>query len=124
MQETLRADRWLWFARFFKSRTLAAEACSKSRIRVNGRALSKPHQPLRAGDVLTFSQGDAVRVVRLTALGTHRGPANEAHTLYEDLAPLARRPGRIPMPDVYRKPGTGRPSKSERRLIERLQGRK
>ena len=124
MRETLRADRWLWFARFFKSRTLAAEACSKRRIRLNGKVLSKSNQPLRTGDVLTFSQGDAVRVVRLTALGTRRGPADEAHTLYEDLAPQPQRPGTILLPDVPRKPGTGRPSKSDRRLIERLRGRK
>lgn len=123
MPETLRADRWLWFARFFKSRTLAAEACAARRIRINGKVLSKTNQPLRTGDVLTFSQGRAVRVVRVAALGTRRGPADEARSLYEDLAPEALRPRATPPPTVRREPGTGRPTKSDRRAMERLRGR-
>ena len=120
MAETLRADRWLWFARLFKSRTLAAEACAARRIRRNGRVLGKSNQLLRAGDVLTWADDARVRVVRVVAIGTRRGPAAEARTMYEDLSPAAT--PRTPTP-IRRAPGTGRPTKTERRAIERLRGR-
>ena len=123
MPETLRADRWLWFARLFNSRTLAAKVCTARRIRLNGKVLSKSNQPLRPGDVLTFSQGDAVRVVRVAALGIRRGPADEARALYEDLAPEAPRSGKMPPPPVRREAGAGRPTKSDRRAMDRLRGR-
>jgi ribosome-associated heat shock protein Hsp15 len=82
----IRLDKWLWHARFFKSRSLAAAACTGP-MRLNGQRVAKPAQTVRPGDVLTFAQGSAVRVVRVLAPGTRRGPATEAQTLYEDLAP-------------------------------------
>jgi ribosome-associated heat shock protein Hsp15 len=84
----LRLDRWLWHARFYKSRTLAAGACSSGRIRVNGVPNTKSHRQLKPGDVLTFPHGPHIRVVRVLALGSRRGPASEARLLYQDLAPL------------------------------------
>ena len=84
--EGLRLDKWLWQARFFKTRPLAAQVVQKGRIRINQVRVSKPHYRLRPGDVLTFPQGKVIRVVRVLALGTRRGPAPEAQTLYEDLA--------------------------------------
>ena len=86
-----RVDKWLWCARFFKSRTLAAKACHDGRIRVAGQALTKAHHPVKVGDVLTFPLGPNIRVVRVMALAMRRGPPAEARTLYEDLAPLAKR---------------------------------
>lgn len=86
-EESLRIDKWLWQARFFKSRGLAAKICERGRIRLNRQPVSKPHQRIRVGDVLTFPQGKLVRVVRIAALGIRRGPAPEAQTLYEDLSP-------------------------------------
>ena len=89
-QETQRLDKWLWFARFFKSRTLAAKACDGERVRVNKAVVAKAHQAIRVGDVLTFPQARDIRVVRVLALGARRGPATEARGLYEDLtAPAA-----------------------------------
>jgi ribosome-associated heat shock protein Hsp15 len=82
----LRLDKWLWQARFFKTRPLAAQLAQKGRIRINQVRVSKPHYRLRPGDVLTFPQGQTIRVVRVLALGTRRGPASEAQALYEDLA--------------------------------------
>jgi ribosome-associated heat shock protein Hsp15 len=82
----LRLDKWLWQARFFKTRPLAAQLAAKGRIRINQMRVNKPHYRLRPGDVLTFPQGQTIRVVRVLALGTRRGPASEAQTLYEDLA--------------------------------------
>jgi len=116
---SLRLDKWLWYARFFKSRTLASRLCAAGRVRINRRVVDKAHAMLRAGDVLTFPQAHAIRVVRVRVLGTRRGPAAEAAMLYEDLAPpeLARSETAAP-----RAPGAGRPTKSDRRAIERLKG--
>jgi ribosome-associated heat shock protein Hsp15 len=82
----LRLDKWLWQARFFKTRPLAAQLAQKGRIRINQVRVSKPHYRLRPGDVLTFPQGHTIRVVRVLALGTRRGPASEAQAMYEDIA--------------------------------------
>lgn len=90
----LRADKWLWQARFFKSRALAAEAISAGRCRLNGNPMLKPGHAIAAGDVLTFAQSGRIRVIRVLALGVRRGPAGEAQGLYLDLdAPTASNPG-------------------------------
>lgn len=81
----LRLDKWLWQARFFKTRALAATLAGRRRIRVNSVIITKPHYRVRPGDVLTFPQGRTVRIVRVLELGVRRGPASEAQTLYEDL---------------------------------------
>lgn len=81
----LRLDKWLWQARFFKTRTLAATVAGKGKIRINRMLVTKPHYKVRPGDVLTFAQGRDIRVVRVVALGERRGPATEARTLYEDI---------------------------------------
>lgn len=82
-----RIDKWLWSARFFKTRALAAKACHDGRIRVSGQVLTKAHYAIKIGDVLTFPLGPHIRVVRVTAFAVRRGPAAEARGLYEDLAP-------------------------------------
>ncbi len=88
----LRIDKWLWQARFFKTRGLAAKAVAAG-VRVNGQRTDKSHALVRPGDALTFKQADRVRVVRVEALGTRRGPAPEAARLYADLdAPAPDRP--------------------------------
>ena len=83
--EGLRLDKWLWQARFFKTRALAAQVVGKGRLRINQAIVTKAHHRVRPGDVLTFPQGRIVRVVRVLDLGSRRGPASEAQTLYEDL---------------------------------------
>jgi ribosome-associated heat shock protein Hsp15 len=85
--QKLRLDKWLWQARFFKSRTLAAEVIAEGHVRVNGTRISRPGRDISAGDTLTFPQGNRIRVVRITALGLRRGPATEAQALYLDLEP-------------------------------------
>ncbi len=82
---TLRIDKWLWQARFFKSRALAAELAEDGHLRINGQPTRKPGHAVGVGDVLTFPQGQRIRVVRVVALGYRRGPANEAELLYLDL---------------------------------------
>lgn len=81
----LRLDKWLWQARFFKTRDLAAEMVAGGGLRLNGQHCAKPGHGLGAGDVLTFAQGARIRVVRVLALGQRRGPAEEAQGLYLDL---------------------------------------
>lgn len=86
-----RVDRWLWFARFFKTRSGATRLVNAGRVRIGTggatRRIVKPSQTVVAGDVLTFPQGRRIRVVRILAVGERRGPAAEARTLFEDLAP-------------------------------------
>lgn len=81
----LRLDKWLWQARFFKSRSLAAELIEAGAVRVNGTRVSRPGRDVATGDVLTFPQGPRIRVVRILALGLRRGPATEAQELFLDL---------------------------------------
>lgn len=81
----MRLDKWLWHARFFKSRTLATRFIEKSRCRLDGRVIDKPHTTVGAGMVLTFALGARIKVVRIVALGDRRGPATEARTLYEEI---------------------------------------
>lgn len=107
----IRLDKWLWFARFFKSRSLASKTVADGRVRVNGTRVSKPSAAVRVGDLLTFSQGRAVRVVLVLDLGDRRGPASEAQMLYEDRSPPP--PERAPENPRY--DGGGRPTKKQRR---------
>lgn len=109
-RQTIRLDKWLWQARFFKSRSLAAGVVTSGRVRIDGNPVSKPARAVGAGDVLTFTQADATKVVRILDLGTRRGPAPEAQALYEDMSvPVERRPYN---PGGDRK---GRPTKKDRR---------
>jgi ribosome-associated heat shock protein Hsp15 len=85
--QKLRLDKWLWQARFFKSRTLATEVIAEGHVRVNGTRISRPGRDISAGDTLTFPQGNRIRVIRVLALGLRRGPATEAQGLYLDLEP-------------------------------------
>ncbi len=87
MSETLRIDKWLWHARFFKTRTLAAKVVSAGHVRVNAERVKKPSTNIKAGDGLSFMQGRTLRIVRIAALGDCRGPAAEAQLLYTDLTP-------------------------------------
>lgn len=114
--EAMRVDKWLWHARFFKSRSLAAEVVSGGRLRVNGAHARKPATPVRPGDTLTFAQGGAIRVIRITALSVRRGPAAEARGLYEDLDP--------PKPPEPGSPvsAPGRPDRKARRAARESKG--
>ncbi len=85
----LRLDKWLWQARFFRSRGLAAETVALGSVRVNGTRVSRPGRDVTPGDTLTFPQGHRIRVIRILALGMRRGPATEARSLYLDLDPVA-----------------------------------
>jgi len=116
----LRVDKWLWHARFFKTRSLAAKAVTGQGLRVNGQRVTKASTMIKPGDVLTFAQGEHIKVARVLALGTRRGPAPEARMLYEDMSPpvlpRAERAASAPT----RPKGAGRPTKADRRAIDAL----
>jgi ribosome-associated heat shock protein Hsp15 len=116
----MRLDKWLWAARFYKSRSLAHAACEGGKVDVNAQA-SKPSRTIRPGDRVELTLGEWRREVVIKALADRRGPAAEARALYEDLSPPPPRVQR-PLRAVARGPGLGRPTKRERRLHDRLRG--
>jgi ribosome-associated heat shock protein Hsp15 len=119
VMEEVRIDKWLWAARFFKSRTLAAAACAGGKVDVNDQSV-KPSRLVRPGDLLKVTLPRVRRVVRVVALSERRGPGAQAALLYEDLTPAPPpREARVPAP-FYRPPGAGRPTKRDRRLMGRL----
>jgi ribosome-associated heat shock protein Hsp15 len=121
MSESLRLDKWLWHARFARTRSLAAKLVAEARFRINGNPTEKAHHAVRTGDVLTFPLGPHIRIVKVLALGVRRGPAPEARTLYEDLDPPQPKPPVAKDPPVaVRDDGAGRPTKRERRATDRL----
>lgn len=125
--DTLRLDKWLWHARFFKSRTLASAFCEAAGVRIAGQPVRKAHYPLRVGDVMTFRHGPHIRILKVVALSARRLSPALARDLYEDLAPPPPRGERPPDPpdppaSGARAPGSGRPTKAEGRAIARLKG--
>ena len=124
----LRLDKWLWYSRFFKSRTLATKLCQLGRIRINETVIGKSKTLISEGDILTFPKGSNIRIIKILKLGKRRGPALEAETLYEDLSPpLARKELEdIEKKDIRTAPvaererGSGRPTKIERRATDKL----
>ena len=123
-----RLDKWLWFARVAKSRTIAATAISDGKIKVNRVRADKPSHAVKVGDVITSRMTRMVRVLRIAALGQRRGPAQEAQALYEDLtpAPLGARAGGAQPSSAWgqREAGSGRPTKRDRRLIDGFKDRR
>ena len=86
MAETLRLDKFLWFARIVKTRGLAQEPAEQGRLRIDGRVIDKAHAPVRIGDVLSFALRGSVRILKVEALPARRGPPAEARALYTDLS--------------------------------------
>lgn len=110
MTDTQRLDQWLWHARFFKTRGLATKLVAAGQVRIDGARVSKPAHAVRPGLTLTFPQAKRIRVVRIEALATRRGPAPEAQALYTDLTPVEET-----VPANPRYEGKGRPTKKDRR---------
>lgn len=126
-----RIDKWLWFARLAKTRTLAAGLVTSGRIRLNRAKVAKPSTPVKPGDVITASLGRRVRIVKIMDVGQRRGPATEAATLFEDLTPTdhtVRSEDGVRSTQstavAERPQGAGRPTKRERRLTDLWRGRR
>ena len=122
----MRLDKWLWAARFYKTRSLAADEIDKGRISVNGQ-VAKPSRELRPGDMLDLRQGPVRRTVRVMGLSAVRGPAPQAQLLFEETADSllartqaaeARRLAAEPALSITE----GRPTKRDRRELDRAQG--
>ncbi|EIM76718.1 RNA-binding S4 domain-containing protein [Nitratireductor aquibiodomus RA22] len=118
--ERQRIDKWLFFARVVKSRSLAARLAQAGRVRVNRNKIEQAAYQIKVGDVLTISLDRRILVYRVLAPGARRGPAEEARTLYEDMTPPAPPKEAVtaavpPKRDM----GAGRPTKKERRALDR-----
>ena len=121
---TLRIDRWLWAARFFKTRSSAAAAVSGGKVHLNGQR-TKPAKAVRVGDRLDVRRGDNRWEVTVLATAERRGPASEARTLYEEAAESVER--RVREREARRErrlaaaagAGAGRPTKRDRRILDR-----
>lgn len=119
-----RIDKWLFFARVVKSRSLAAKLAQAGRVRINGEKSGQASDLVRPGDTLTITLERKITILRVLRPGERRGPFEEARTLYEDISPAPAPPDRL-LPDAVapiRDAGSGRPTKKERREIDRLQG--
>ena len=119
-----RIDKWLFFARVVKSRSLAAKLASAGRVRINRDKASQPSDLVKPGDVLTITLERRILVYKVLDAGKRRGPAEEARLLYEDLSPPPVPKGDAPLDAMVprRTAGSGRPTKRERRETDRLRG--
>ena len=116
-----RIDKWLFFARMVKSRSLAQLYVQNGSVRVNGERVAQPSFGVKAGDriELSLERRDVILIVR--APGDRRGPFEEAKLLYEDLTPPPNETKRLTrFEQALRAPGSGRPTKRDRRAIDRL----
>lgn len=120
-----RIDKWLFFARIVKSRSLAAKLVEAGKVRINREKTVSPSHAVRPGDVLTVTLDRDVRICRVLSPGERRGPAPEARLLYEDLTPPAPAKDGSPeeLPQAVRPEGAGRPEKRDRRTIDQLKRR-
>jgi len=116
-----RLDKWLFFTRLQKSRSSAQKAIETGDIRVNDARITQPSHALKAGDIVAVSLDRRDTIVRVLLPGVRRGPYEEARLLYEDLTPAAV-PGEKPnaFEQATRERGSGRPTKKERRDVDRL----
>jgi ribosome-associated heat shock protein Hsp15 len=120
-----RIDKWLWHARVVRTRSAAAALAASGHVRVNGQRIDMPSRAVRLGDVITVALDRSVRVLKVAGFAERRGAAETASMLAEDLsqasgeARLQPAAGRAP---AGREPGTGRPTKRDRRAIDRLFG--
>ena len=119
-----RLDKWLFFARVVKSRSLGAKLADSGRVRINRDKATQAADQVKPGDVLTMTLDRRILVYRVLDPGVRRGPAEEARTLYEDLSPPptpkdSSVPNAIP---ALREAGSGRPTKRERRELDKLRG--
>lgn len=121
-----RLDKWLWHVRVAKTRTLVATLVTEGCVRVGGNRIDKPGYAVKPGDVITIVLRNGVRVLKVTGFAERRGDSTAAAALFEDLAPPEPRGPRVREEAVpvgeRREPGSGRPTKRDRRLTDRLKG--
>ncbi|HUV33154.1 MAG TPA: S4 domain-containing protein [Devosiaceae bacterium] len=120
-----RLDKWLWFARCARTRGACQKLIGDGRVRLNGTRTASNAAPVRTGDVLTLTLRSRIRILRVAATGERRGNAAAAAELFEDLSPVlppAARP-LTAFEQAIRPPGSGRPTKRDRRVTEKMRAR-
>ncbi|MGB0695416.1 MAG: RNA-binding S4 domain-containing protein [Rhodospirillaceae bacterium] len=116
-----RLDKWLWFARFCKTRSLAQKLCTGGHVKRDGASLTKPSAAIHIGDQLTLTLGPVRRRVVVLGLGARRGPAPEAQQLYDEPEPAERLIDPLAEGPAFPGPkSAGRPGKRDRRALQRL----
>ena len=121
MTERIRLDTWLWYARFYKSRSLSSKAILNGKLRINSNKITKPATKVKTNDVLTLNYVNEIRIIQIQSLGSRRGPASEAQSLYIDLTE-----DRIGSSNVKskieksKKDSNKRPTKKDRRLLDKI----
>ena len=121
MIEKIRLDTWLWYARFYKSRSLSSKAILNGKLRINSNKIKKPATKVKTNDVLTLNYVNEIRIIQIQSLGSRRGPASEAQSLYIDLTE-----DRIGSSNVKskieksKKDSNKRPTKKDRRLLDKI----
>ena len=121
MTEQIRLDTWLWYARFYKSRSLSSKAILSGKLRINSNKITKPATKVKTNDVLTLNYIYEIRIIQIQSLGSRRGPASEAQSLYIDLTE-----DRIGSSNVKskieksKKDSNKRPTKKDRRLLDKI----
>ncbi|UXN02985.1 RNA-binding S4 domain-containing protein [Bartonella sp. HY406] len=124
LPDRLRIDKWLFFSRLLKSRSLAAELANSGKIRVNKQKIDKASYLVKADDVLTISYNQRIRTIKIVALGERRGPAVEAQKLYQDLTPVETAEEKLARQALEAQTQTGpRPTKRDRRQLDNLQNK-
>ena len=121
MTEKIRLDTWLWYARFYKSRSLSSKAILSGKLRVNSNKIIKPASKVKINDVLTINHVNMVRIIQVQILGARRGPASEAQKLYNDLSE-----DKMGVPNIknvsekFKKDTNKRPTKKDRRILDKI----
>jgi ribosome-associated heat shock protein Hsp15 len=120
-EDRQRVDKWLWHARVVRTRSTAAALVTSGHVRINGARIDAPARAVRPGDVVTVGLDRTVRVMKVVGFVERRGGSESARALYEDLsAGTEATPKPAASEPAERQPGTGRPTKRDRRALDRL----
>ena len=121
MNEKIRLDTWLWYARFYKSRSLSSKAILSGKLRLNSNKIIKPASKVKINDVLTINHINMVRIIQVQSLGSRRGPASEAQKLYNDLSGDMIEASKIKsVSEKSKKETNKRPTKKDRRILDKI----
>jgi ribosome-associated heat shock protein Hsp15 len=130
--ESQRVDKWLWHARVVRTRTLASNLVNSGKVRIDRKRINRASQTVRLGNIVTAPQGRLIRTLKIVGFANRRLPAAQIELLYEDQTPAPVEQASTDTKDgrfghqiiqARREAGSGRPSKRERRMTERLQNR-
>ena len=121
MTEKIRLDTWLWYARFYKSRSLSSKVILSGKVRVNSNKIIKPASKVKINDVLTINHVNTVRIIQIESIGSRRGPASEAQALYNDLSPDVTAASKSKdVSEKSKKDTNKRPTKKDRRILDKI----